>query len=265
MRISRTFASLIAAAALVAGSLVAAGPALAAPSPVSYAALGDSYAAGYGGGDYGACGQSPNGYPERLVGIAHIELTQDLACIGATTSDVTTLQVPLLSPTTQLVTLTVGGDDVGFYSIMVLCFAAPPSPEQQAECANAIAQGSAALAAVPGGVAATVAAIHTRAPGARVVVTGYPLLFALPSKYGPAAAQIDQAIPLLNAAIQAGATAAGATYVDVTGQFAGHAIGSVVPWINDFNGSLTNPNFDAFHPNASGYKAYANALKPFVS
>jgi lysophospholipase L1-like esterase len=266
MRVSRTLASITAAAALAVGSFLVAAPASAAPpasSAVPYAALGDSYAAGFGGGmSEDACGRSPNGYPQGLVGIAHIQLAQDLACSGATAADVMTYQVPGLSPASRLVTLTVGGDDVGFYDIVVACFALPSSPQQQALCAAALAAGRAALDTVPGKVAATVAAIRAQAPGARVVVTGYPLLFRLPSAYGDAAAQLNQAIPLLNAAIEAGATAAGATYVDVTQAFSGHGIGSAVPWINDF--TPATPNTDAFHPNASGYRAYANALKPFV-
>jgi hypothetical protein len=42
-------------------------------------------------------------------------------------------------------------------------------------------------------------------------------------------------------------------YVDVTAQFAQHGIGSPVPFIN-----ATGP--DAFHPNAAGYRAYADAI-----
>jgi lysophospholipase L1-like esterase len=265
MRITRTLASITAAVALVAGSLLAASSASAAPPPsaaVTYAALGDSYAAGFGGGaPYDQCGRSMNGYPTRLVGIGHIQLVDDAACSGSTTADVIAQQVPTIPATTRLVTLTVGGDDVGFGNIVFLCFIA----QDPQLCQQAVDAGQALITSgeLTARIAETIAAVHAQAPGARVVVTGYPLLFALPSKYGAAAVLIDQAIPALNAAIQAGAVAAGATYVDVIGAFAGHGIGASVPWLLDFTPATPNP--DAFHPNASGYKAYTNAVKPFVS
>jgi hypothetical protein len=45
-------------------------------------------------------------------------------------------------------------------------------------------------------------------------------------------------------------------FVDVTAAFAGHGIGSSSPWINGAGISA-----GAFHPNATGYVAYANALR----
>ena len=63
----------------------------------------------------------------------------------------------------------------------------------------------------------------------------------------------------LNAVIRANAEAAGAVFVDVTGLFAGHGIGSASPWINDW--SLFR-SVDAFHPNSTGYaQGYTVALR----
>jgi hypothetical protein len=42
-------------------------------------------------------------------------------------------------------------------------------------------------------------------------------------------------------------------YVDVTAEFAGHSIGSEEPFINA-------GGIGAYHPNAAGYRAYANAI-----
>ena len=42
-------------------------------------------------------------------------------------------------------------------------------------------------------------------------------------------------------------------YVDVTGDFAGHGIGSADPYIN-------STGLGAYHPNAAGYLAYAAAI-----
>jgi hypothetical protein len=45
-------------------------------------------------------------------------------------------------------------------------------------------------------------------------------------------------------------------YVDVTEEFAGHGIGSADPFIYDIDNT-----HEAFHPNANGYNAYADAIK----
>ena len=70
-----------------------AGPVAAAPdsSPVDkYVALGDSVAAGQGGGDYvDACLRSPAGYPALLDAQPKVSLLRNAACTGATITDVT--------------------------------------------------------------------------------------------------------------------------------------------------------------------------------
>ena len=86
-------------------------------------------------------------------------------------------------------------------------------------------------------ITSTVAAIRAKAaPGAKIIVTGYPLLFNLPNaKYSTWAGRVNGDTVALNDAIQAAAVASGAVFVDVETAFAGHGIGSSSPWINDFN------------------------------
>jgi lysophospholipase L1-like esterase len=74
-------------------------------------------------------------------------------------------------------------------------------------------------------------------------------------------AALNFATDELNRTIREAVAAADATgvnivYVDVTDAFAGHGIGGTVPppFIN------APPSADAFHPNAAGYVAYANAI-----
>ena len=67
-----------------------------------------------------------------------------------------------------------------------------------------------------------------KARGARIVVTGYPLLFESPSAGDPRAA-INEATTRLNCVIERAVAATQATYaniyyVDVTKEFAGHGI-----------------------------------------
>ncbi|UVJ38781.1 SGNH/GDSL hydrolase family protein [Arthrobacter sp. CJ23] len=242
-------------------------PAQAAPAPqpaakqaAVYVALGDSYAAGTGGGATVQspylpfqCLQTAKAYPALLGGT-------NLGCFGATTADVRFIAssfAPLLAPATE-VTITAGGNDAGVGNVTAVCV---PDPAGLA-CAAAVAAAQAALPAVPGNVAAMVAHVRPLAPNADIVLTGYPRLFTITSAMPPAqralATTLNGMADQLNAAVKAGADAAGVPFVDVTNRFKGHGVGSDTPWIN-FDGTPFNP--DNFHPNAAGY---TNGYRPAV-
>jgi lysophospholipase L1-like esterase len=103
--------------------------------------------------------------------------------------------------------------------------------------------------------------VAAAAPKALIVVTGYPYLFEIVPGDPNAGlkAQINNAIRLLNTTIQQAVAAADRAtdvniiYVDVTDDFAGHGIGSADPYIN-------STGIGAYHPNAAGYVAYAEAI-----
>lgn len=284
-RLALLGAAILAALALVLGVAVA-GPADAATAAVStgkpdkpgkppggggggsggggsteleYAAVGDSFAAGVGARSYldSSCYRSSLSYPKLLDADANLRLTAFPACTGASTAIVISSQVPTIPTTAKRVTLTAVGNDVGFANIMQNCFVFVAS-SCQSHLANAetlVSNGT-----VAANVAAAVQAIRARAPGARIVVAGYPLLFHEPSRYQWAArANVDTAA--LNDAVAAAAAANGAVFVDVEAAFAGHGIGSPSPWINDW--SLLRIN-DSFHPNASGYAAYATEIRKVI-
>lgn len=275
-------AALLAAVALVLGAAIA-GPADAASAAVStakpdkpgkpgggggggtteleYAAIGDSFAAGTGGRSYldTSCYRSSNGYPKLLDADANLRLVAFPACSGASTAEVISQQVPAIPSTTRVVTVTVGGNDVKFADVMQNCFVWVTG-----SCTTYIAQGS-AIAASAGfatSIRNVVSAVKAKAPNAKVIVTGYPLLFHLNSsgvntKYSWAD-EVNAETVTLNDVIEANAVAAGATFVDAEGPFAGHGIGSSSPWINDWR---LLRSVDSFHPTATGYAAYANALR----
>jgi lysophospholipase L1-like esterase len=221
---------------------------------LEYAAVGDSFAAGTGASPYieTSCYTSTKSYPKLLDADANLRLVAFPACSGASTSTVKSSQVPAIPVTAARVTLTAGGNDVGFASIMTNCFLLLNS-----SCESRIINAETLVAdgTVATNIATTVQAITARAPGARVVVTGYPLLFHEPSSYRWAQ-RVNQGTVQLNAAIKSAAEANGAVFVDVTAPFAGHGIGSSSPWINGGGFSA-----GAFHPNATGYAAYATALR----
>ena len=227
---------------------------------VQYVALGDSYAAGQGGGDYiNDCLESPNGYPYLLDHRRRIDLRDNVACTGATTTTVASTQLsPALTEDTELVTLTVGAADLGLSTVLTACTAVPPTP---VECQAAIANAQSQLPTLAGNLVRLYTQVAISAPNALIVVTGYPYLFEPPVEGDPNAAiitAINNAITALNATIQQAVLAAQTAginiiYVDVTDEFAGHGIGSTEPFIH-----ATGP--DAYHPNAAGYRAYAKAI-----
>ncbi len=105
--------------------LIAAAAPASAASTVHYVALGDSYSSGVGAGSYisssGSCDRSPNAY-SALWATAHAPASYtSVACSGATTTTVINTQLSALSASTTLVSITIGGNDVGFANIMETC------------------------------------------------------------------------------------------------------------------------------------------------
>jgi len=224
---------------------------------VQYVALGDSYAAGQGGGEYlNDCLESPNGYPYLLDSKMRIDLRANAACTGASTSEVISTQLSKLNKDTELVTLTVGAADLDLSGVLAACTVVPPDP---VGCQNAINIALGQLAVLGGSLSELYTLVDNAAPNALIVVTGYPYLFEIVPGDPTAAIkdQINDAITILNGTIQRAVEAqpdgVKILYVDVTAEFAGHGIGSEEPFIN-------SDGDDAYHPNAAGYRAYAKAI-----
>jgi lysophospholipase L1-like esterase len=230
------------------------------PAPVApeYVALGDSYAAGVGSGNTGGgCGRGTFSYP-NLWKDAHSPASfQFPACAGATVRDVLDRQVPSLSAETGLVTVTVGGNDVGFDDVMTTC-----SVSSDRACASAVERAEGlAREELPGRLERLFAAVAERAPGAKVVVLGYPRLFESRSCAGGLSeakrAAVNGGADLLAEVMASSAGAAGVAFVDVREAFAGHGICGADPWVHP----VTSPVADSYHPNRSGYVGYLRALE----
>jgi lysophospholipase L1-like esterase len=243
-----------------AGPAEAAPEAIKQPAPV-YVGLGDSYAAGTGGGPVikgpflpAECLQTARAYPSLLGG-------SNLGCYGATTGDIAIIALglsPVLSYASE-VSITAGANDVGAGSVAAACTTAPVSQD----CGMALLNVQTALLELPGAIKGLVIHIDSLAPQAEVVVTGYPRLFTITSDMSleqrAVATVINRMTDQLNSAIQAGAAEAGIRYVDVASSFTGHGIGSATPWINYQPGVF---NADTFHPNAVGYtNGYGPAVR----
>jgi lysophospholipase L1-like esterase len=108
-----------------------------AASAVHYVALGDSYSSGVGaGGTSGSCAQSPNAYPALWTKANSPASFTFAACSGARASDVISSQLSSLTASTTLVSITIGGNDSGFSSIMETCVLKSTS-----SCESAVAAG----------------------------------------------------------------------------------------------------------------------------
>lgn len=247
--------AVLAAAVLAVGSgLLATGPAAAAPpSTVDYVALGDSYAAGVGAGtENGACRRTDGAYPSQWAATGGDSVTLDQeACSGAATAEVLAEQVKAISAETDLITLTVGTNDLDLVGTLRVCADA----SQAQACATRLAAAEKALTTTfPAALAGTLTAARTAAPKAKIAVVGYPLPFEdvancalpLPKTLRDAG---NTAVAGINRVLTATAAAAGATFVDVAGRYAGHGLCSGTPWLVGLEG-LANDTL--LHPTRTG-------------
>ena len=226
-----------------------------------YVALGDSYSSGVGAGSYdgSSCTRSSNAYGPLWAANHQSPAFVFPACGGATTDDVLSSQVSSVTAATTLATITIGGNDAGFATVVTTCQLGSDDA-----CRAAVATSTAySITILPGKLDNTYAAIRSRAPGARLVVLGYPRLFETTTSscglLGMSLAKrqtLNAGADSLDTVIRSRATAAGATFVDVRSVFAGHGLCGSSPWINGltaFSG--------AFHPNATGQRSgYLAAL-----
>lgn len=240
-------------ACLVTSSLLAlavASPASAA-STVDYVALGDSYSSGVGApGLSGSCSRSNHSYAAQWAARNNPASFQFLACGGAVTDDVRGKQVPAMNAGADLVSITVGGNDAGFGPTVLTCLTS-----SNATCDRKVAAGEAYVrTTLPAKLDATYAAIRAKAPGARVVVLSYPLLFDTSSVLCEMSTAkrraLNRGAQTLDEMVKARAQAAGFTFSDVRDEFAGHGICSSRPYLN---GLTVNPPQNSYHPNVSGY------------
>ncbi|WP_330339952.1 SGNH/GDSL hydrolase family protein [Streptomyces sp. NBC_00557] len=265
MRHNRTAAGT--SALVLAAACLAAAPvtAQAAPRPaaVSYAALGDSYSSGVGAGDYlpgrPECKRSSHAYPVLWAEAHRMTSFAFAACDHARAGDVLAQQLGSLGPHTRLVTLTVGGGDVGFASVMTTCAVGGAGL-----CRSAVAGARSALdGPLPAALDRLYSAIRNRAPAARVVVLGYPHLYRINGTcrsglQDSERADLNRAVDQLDAVIARRAAAHGFAFADVRAAFAGHEICSGTPWLHSVDLlSLTS----SYHPTARGQaRGYLAAL-----
>ncbi len=258
--------TLLATAAVSLGLLSVGGfalpaPAAGVPSP-HLVGLGDSYASGVGTRDYypqsGNCKRSPKAYP--VLDSHRIGATLSFrACSGATTGDVEDHQLGTLTGSTTDVTVTIGGNDIGFINVITEC----ALPSWASHCFDAIDHARDLMTKVlPGRLSTLYGDISRRAPNATYVAVGYPHLFngddcnAGTFFTAKEEAALNSAADLLDQVIQGRASAAHFSFVDPRSAFVGHAVCDSDEWIN----GLSFPVIESYHPNVRGQSAYANLV-----
>jgi len=243
----------LAAAASALALPIALAPAAGASS-VNYVALGDSYSAGVGAGSYtsssGSCDRSTNAYSALWADANDPASYVSVACSGATTATVISTQLSALSSSTTLVSITIGGNDIGFSSVMETCVLLG------AECISAVDKAeSLAETQLPGELNTLLADIKADAPNARVVVLDYPELYDLSRSSGCVGLStanrtaLNQGAQILDSEIQAAAGRYGDVFADAASRFAGHEICDSSSWLHSVDLlDLT----DSYHPTAAG-------------
>jgi hypothetical protein len=262
--------ALAATAGILLGMPTVAGAATTAP--LRYVALGDSYSAGSGNvPDPSAppgCARSILNYPHDIARATGVQLT-DVTCGAAETKDFYTSQQPGVPPqldalqtNTQLVTMTIGGNDSGvFIDTIVDCGSAGLSTAGQGSpCKDKYGssfQDTIRNTTYPALVKA-LRAVHAKSPHARVAILGYPWIMPKTvgcfDKMSIATGDVPYVRGIqatLNYAIQQAAAATGSIYVNMNVVSNGHdackPIG--VRWIEPV---LQGTNPVVVHPNALG-------------
>ncbi|MCR6481660.1 SGNH/GDSL hydrolase family protein [Amycolatopsis sp. OK19-0408] len=217
-----------------------------------YAALGDSYSSGTGAGSYGSsgsCYRSAKAYSQLWANAHSGTSFSFLACSGAKTGDVIN-QANSIPSGTNLVTVTVGGNDAGFTDVITTC-----TLNSDSACVNRVNTAKTYVNnTLPALLTNTYNAIKAKAPGARLVVLSYPRFYTVPGSCWVGLSDtkrsaINSGADTLASVIQQRAAAAGATFVDVRPSFAGHNICSSA---DDYLHSLTWPVVESYHPTVAG-------------
>ncbi|MEU6476902.1 SGNH/GDSL hydrolase family protein [Streptomyces sp. NPDC047017] len=274
--VRRVMSATIAAGALALG--LTAAPAQAA-TPLRYVALGDSYSAGSGVLPVDLsnllCLRSTANYPHVLAAATGARL-RDVTCGGAQTKDFTQAQYPGVAPQvnalgadTDLVTLTIGGNDNGtFINAVTSCGAAGVlSAGKGSPCKdkNGSLFDDQIDANTYPALKSALGSVRAKAPGARVAVLGYPWITpatADPSCFAKlplAAGDVPYLRSIqahLNAVVRRAAEESGATYVDFSQVSEGHDACQAdgTRWIEPL---LFGKNLVPVHPNALGERRMA--------
>ncbi len=265
----------------------ASSPTNAAPRTV---VLGDSFSSGEGvppfesGSDIAKpnnkrnlCHRSTNAYARVLQRDGKIDLTAFVACSGATTQNVlNTRQYPSqpiqalsITKDTQLVVLTIGGNDIGFGDLAAACATIGCATQTASVETKMIWLRKVLLPRLYNAINAR------KSSSTKVIVLGYPQVLPDPNVVDISrcaaigirpferissgeALILRQITTRLNGMIESAAKEAGFSYVDPSRSFAGHELCTKDPYFNRLQGGQLKTY--SLHPTSVGQRAYANLV-----
>lgn len=249
----------------------------AVPDTFEYVAIGDSFTAtGLPVAD-NSCARSSQNYPQ-LVAEERPDLTLvDVSCGAASTENMLeaqevggTVQPPQfnsLSAQTDVVTVSLGGNDYDFISTFLFkCVnLAPTDPDGDPCRTSNRGRLERQVVKIRDNLATVLEEAGDRAPGARIIMVGYPHLLPdkghCPRRVPVATGDVDYVRDMMASLVEAqrGAAAdAGVEYVDVWSASEGHDVCSKDPWVNDNEDGPKGAY--AFHPMPAHQGAVADLI-----
>lgn len=296
MRWMRLAVPLVAVAVLGGAGLAVAGSSRAPAAPPlerldKVVLLGDSYSAGNGAGGYlDACFRTPGSAGRRYA--AHVRAAVvDVSCSGAVVADLTRArdqshpaQADAVDRTADVVVLTIGGNDVGFGSIVLQCFLFATGTARGG-CADGISHANGTLPRLRSELTAALTQVRSRMrPDATLVLRSYPLLAPDRPLVEEGGYDANRGVRALGAAgtvmqqqvvdaVRASGPGRERTYLDTSAAtvFAGHELGAKAaagstadPWFVGF-GTKGGRQAEVYHPNPAGWAAWGDSLVQFLS
>lgn len=243
---------------------------------LDYIALGDSYSSGHGasstytGTVNTTCKRNDLAYPNEFF--AKYVATQqpsksssmfNRACTGAKIQDVIDDQLGSVTGSVEMVTITIGGNDVHFADVARTCVL-----NGSAVCTQALNEASPQISTLRQPLTDLLAQIRERALVANIVISGYPKIFATGS-CGALAISEDNRDRMrglqetMNDLIREVAEASDRVqYADPDDLFNGHRVCDTGDlWINQVSDAIAQLDTGAaYHPNANGHAAMADAV-----
>lgn len=275
-------AALVLCVAVAAGAPAAAAAAGGGP----YVALGDSYTAAplvpnQVGRPLG-CARSDRNYPSLVARELDVATFVDVSCSSAETQHMTAAQsVPFgtnapqfdgLRADARLVTVGIGGNDVGLVGAALTCARLGLAAPTGSACRSHYTSGGTdrireRIAATAPRIAAVVDGIGQRAPLARIVVVGYPDVlprsgngcWPLVPFSRDDVRYFDGLIVETNRMLATQAAARGAQYADTYYDSVGHDV-CTLPGTRWFEGLVPTAAAFPLHPNALGEASMARSV-----
>ncbi|MEV0696494.1 SGNH/GDSL hydrolase family protein [Saccharopolyspora sp. NPDC050389] len=269
------------------GSALAATGALLAPTAhaadeFEYVAMGDSAAAGplMPNPDPNLlCFRSKENYPQVAAGLIGAKLT-DVSCSGAKIEDFSGRQHGIMAPQydalsdrTDLVTVTIGGNDVSLVRAALSCVNPFPEPIGSSCADEFTAGGEDELAERIDALAPrfddALAQIRHRAPNAEIVVVGYGTYlrpggcYPKEPMWARDADYIQSSVDRLSAMLRERAAAHGAEFVDLGPVSKGHDV-CAAPADKYYEGLIPTSVAAPLHPNAKGMQVFGRTVAKAV-